>query len=211
MIPILYSYRRCPYAMRSRMALLDAGIQFEVREISLRNKPSSMISLSPKGTVPVLLLPDGRVLEQSLDIMLWAYQINPVPHRVMWNKASSGVDETMASWFKLNDDVFKKLLDAYKYPERYPAYSPQETLKQALDQYFGPIEKTLIDSPYILGDELSMVDIALFPFVRQFMRTNEEKFMELNLQSTNRWIECFQNSEIFNLAMVKYPIWQEIS
>jgi len=191
------------------MALIDAGIQFELREISLRNKPSSMLSLSPKGTVPVLLLPDGKVLEQSLDIMLWAYQLNPVPHRVLWNKESNSVDETMVSWFKLNDDVFKKLLDIYKYPERYPVQSNEETLKKALDQYFEPIEKALTDSPYILGDDLSMVDIALFPFVRQFMRTNEEKFMALNLQSINRWIEIFQNSEIFNLSMVKYPTWQE--
>ena len=208
-MPILYSYRRCPYAMRSRMALIDAGIQFELREISLRNKPSSMLSLSPKGTVPVLLLPDGKVLEQSLDIMLWAYQLNPVPHRVLWNKESNSVDETMVSWFKLNDDVFKKLLDIYKYPERYPFQSYEDTLKKALDQYFGPIEKALTDSPYILGDDLSMVDIALFPFVRQFMRTNEEKFMALNLQSINRWIKIFQNSEIFNLSMVKYSTWQE--
>ena len=209
MIPILYSYRRCPYAMRSRMAMFDAGIDFEVREISLRNKPSSMLNLSPKGTVPVLLLPDGRVLEQSLDIMLWAYEMNAVPHRVLWNQDHSAVDETMETWFKLNDNVFKKLLDAYKYPERYPAQSQEETLQKALDQYFGPIEKTLFDSPYILGDHLSMVDIALFPFVRQFMRTNEEKFMELKLQSIIRWIKHFQNSEIFNLSMVKYPIWQE--
>jgi len=209
--PILYSYRRCPYAMRSRMAMIDAGIQFEVREISLRNKPPSMLSLSPKGTVPVLLLPDGKVLEQSLDIMLWAYQMNPVPHRVLWNKDSNGVDESMVSWFKLNDDVFKKLLDAYKYPERYPSQSDEETLKKALDQYFGPMEKALIDSPYILGNDLSMVDIALFPFVRQFMRTNEEKFMELNLQSINRWIKILQTSEIFKLSMVKYPVWQEFS
>lgn len=209
MIPILYSYRRCPYAMRSRMAMFDAGIYFEVREISLRNKPSSMLNLSPKGTVPVLLLPDGRVLEQSLDIMLWAYEMNAVPHRVLWNQDHSAVDETMETWFKLNDNVFKKLLDAYKYPERYPAQSQEETLQKALDQYFGPIEKTLFDSPYILGDHLSMVDIALFPFVRQFMRTNEEKFMELKLQSIIRWIKHFQNSEIFNLSMVKYPIWQE--
>jgi len=209
LIPILYSYRRCPYAMRSRMAMFDAGIDFEVREISLRNKPSSMLNLSPKGTVPVLLLPDGRVLEQSLDIMLWAYEMNAVPHRVLWNQDHSAVDETMETWFKLNDNVFKKLLDAYKYPERYPAQSQEETLQKALDQYFGPIEKTLFDSPYILGDHLSMVDIALFPFVRQFMRTNEEKFMELKLQSIIRWIKHFQNSEIFNLSMVKYPIWQE--
>jgi glutathione S-transferase len=191
------------------MAMFDAGIDFEVREISLRNKPSSMLNLSPKGTVPVLLLPDGRVLEQSLDIMLWAYQMNAVPHRVLWNQDHSAVDVTMETWFKLNDNVFKKLLDAYKYPERYPAQSQEETLLKALDQYLDPIEKTLLDSSYILGDHLSMVDIALFPFVRQFMRTNEEKFMELNLQSINRWIKLFQSSEIFNLSMVKYPIWQE--
>lgn len=210
-MPILYSYRRCPYAMRARMAMVDAGINFEVREISLRNKPASMLNLSPKGTVPVLLLPDGRVLEQSLDIMLWAYQLNPVPHRVLWNQDHSAVNEKMAAWFKLNDNVFKKLLDAYKYPERYPAQSHEETLKQALENYLEPLEKKLSNSPYILGEHLSMVDIALFPFVRQFMRTNEDEFMKLNLQSMNRWINIFQNSKIYNLSMVKYPIWQEIS
>ncbi len=198
--------------MRARMALIDAGITFEVREISLRNKPASMIKLSPKGTVPVLLRPDGSVLEQSLDIMLWAYRTQPVPHRVIWGEWGErfdGIDASMLAWIRLNDDVFKKILDAYKYPERYPTQSKEDSLKQALDIYLMPIEKELSKNPFLMGNQLSLVDIALFPFVRQFMRADEQGFMDLKLESIDRWMTFFQTSEMFNLSMVKYPTWLE--
>ncbi len=195
--------------MRARMALIDAGITFEVREISLRNKPASMIKLSPKGTVPVLLRPDGSVLEQSLDIMLWAYRTQPVPHRVIWGERFDGIDASMLAWIRLNDDVFKKILDAYKYPERYPTQSKEDSLKQALDIYLMPIEKELSKNPFLMGNQLSLVDIALFPFVRQFMRADEQGFMDLKLESIDRWMTFFQTSEMFNLSMVKYPTWIE--
>ena len=198
--------------MRARMALIDAGITFEVREISVRNKPASMIKLSPKGTVPVLLRPDGSVLEQSLDIMLWAYRTQPVPHRVIWGEWGErfdGIDASMLAWIRLNDDVFKKILDAYKYPERYPTQSKEDSLKQALDIYLMPIEKELSKNPFLMGNQLSLVDIALFPFVRQFMRADEQGFMDLKLESIDRWMTFFQTSEMFNLSMVKYPTWLE--
>ncbi len=194
--------------MRSRMAMIDAGIDFEVREISLRDKPASMLSISPKGTVPVLLLSDGTILEQSLDIMLWAYQNNPVPHRVILNE-QGGIVDAMQAWLTLNDQVFKKLLDAYKYPERYPTHSREVTLKQAVEIYLLPIEQKLSKQQFLMGDHLSLVDFALFPFVRQFMKADEQEFIRLKLTSMNRWMNFFFSSKIFNLAMVKYPTWSE--
>lgn len=194
--------------MRARIAMIDTGVDFEVREISLRDKPTSMLTISPKGTVPVLLLSDGTVLEQSLDIMLWAYQNNPVQHRVLLNEGGAIVD-TMLKWLTLNDQVFKKLLDAYKYPERFPTHSLDATLKQAVEIYLMPIEQQLSSQLFIMGDHLSLVDIALFPFVRQFMRADEREFVALKLDSIQRWMNFFQSSRIFNLAMVKHPTWSE--
>jgi len=207
LIPILYSYRRCPYAMRARMALIDAGIVFEVREISLRNKPPSMLKVSPKGTVPVLVLADGTVIEQSLDIMLWAYRHHPVPHRIIWSEHGAGMSEPSLQWIKLNDEIFKKILDAYKYPERYPTQSREDSLKQALEMYLGPIETELSKKTFLMGEHLSCVDMALFPFIRQFMRCDEQQFMELPLPSILRWINYFQTSEMYLQAMVKHPTW----
>lgn len=205
---ILYSYRRCPYAMRARMALIDAQIDFEVREISLKNKPRSMLELSPKGTVPVLLLQSGKVLEQSLDIMLWAYEQHPVEFRVQKNDLGE-LDEISKHWIDLNDFSFKKILDAYKYPERFPMLFHSKTRDQALQQFLIPLDQKLEKSNYLIGSHLSLVDIAIFPFVRQFAAVNYEAFNAFKLSSLNRWINFIQKSDIFNKAMAKLPLWTE--
>ena len=118
MMPILYTYRRCPYAMRARMALQYAGVQLEHREIDLRNKPQSMLRLSPKGTVPVLDV-DGLVLDQSLDIMRWALKVSDPDG---WNILDKDIAQ---AWIEKNDELFKSLLDQYKYPNRYPELNKQ--------------------------------------------------------------------------------------
>lgn len=202
MKPILYSYRRCPYAMRARMALKYAGIEFEQREIDFRNKPQSMLLVSPKGTVPVLCV-DRLVLDQSLDIMHWALDKSDPSS---WN----GVDEQDAQmWIEKNDGPFKVLLDQYKYPNRFPDLNPEDVLNSAIDLMFDPMENALQSSPYLLGNRLSWVDVAIFPFIRQFAAVNPQQFEALPFPALKKWLKLHLESELFHSVMNKYPTWTE--
>ncbi len=202
MLPILYSYRRCPYAMRARMALKYAGIELEHREIELRNKPQSMLLLSPKGTVPVFSI-NGLVLEQSIDIMRWALAQSDPDGWAM-------VDELDAqAWINLNDGPFKALLDRYKYPNRHPELKPDEVLHRAVDEMLMPMEGVLKLRQYLLGDQISYVDIAIFPFIRQFAMVDPDRFASLPLHSLQQWLDRHLQSELFLAVMHKYPSWHD--
>jgi len=197
---ILYSYRRCPYAMRARMALKYAGIEFEHREIELRNKPKSMLLASPKGTVPVLCI-DGIVIDQSLDIMRWALEKYDPNAWLM-------VDEVLAQkWLEKNDGPFKFLLDQYKYPDRYLDSNPKEVLNEAIALMLAPMDAVLGSSRYLLGNKLSWVDVAIFPFIRQFSMVNLKIFEDLHFPFIKRWLNEQIESELFNSVMHKYPSW----
>ena len=199
-LPILYSYRRCPYAMRARMALHYAGIALEHREIALQSKPQSMLLASPKGTVPVLCV-DGLVLEESLDIMLWALgQSDPDG----WLQVDSQKAKT---WVANNDGLFKTLLDQYKYPNRYPELNPDEVLRSAMELMLNPIENTLQEQAFLLGNKISWVDVALFPFIRQFSMVNPEQFAQLPLPKTRQWLSNNIGSALFEAIMEKHPTW----
>ena len=202
MMPILYSYRRCPYAMRARMALKYAGIQLEHREIALRDKPKSMLLASPKGTVPVLCI-DGQVIDQSLDIMLWAlHKSDP--------DGWKNVDEKLANnWLEKNDGPFKQLLDQYKYPNRHPQLSSQHVLDKAVELMLKPIEQVLSTQPYLMGKHLSWVDIAIFPFIRQFSMVNPDQFENLSLPKLQHWLSERIDSELFQSVMEKYPTYTD--
>jgi glutathione S-transferase len=200
MKPILYSYRRCPYAMRARMALKYSGIELEHREIELRNKPQSMMDASPKGTVPVLLV-NQLVLDQSLDIMHWAIgQSDPDG----WSNVN---DEVAQTWIEKNDGRFKVLLDQYKYPNRYPELDQEAVLSEALQLMLLPMEKALQHSQYLLGEKMSWVDVAIFPFIRQFSMVNPSQFDQLPLPATKKWLKQHLESELFNSVMHKHPTW----
>jgi len=202
MIPILYSYRRCPYAMRARMALKYASIELELREIALREKPKSMLLASPKGTVPVLCL-DGQVIDQSLDIMHWALQKSDPDG---WKN----VDEKIANkWIENNDGLFKTLLDQYKYPNRYPELNPEEVLNTAIEFMLKPMENNLQQTKYLIGNQISWVDVAIFPFIRQFAGVNPQKFEDLALPATRKWLSQHIESQLFNDVMEKHPTWVE--
>ena len=200
MKPILYSYRRCPYAMRARMALKYAGIDLDHREIELRNKPQSMLDASPKGTVPVLLL-DKLVLDQSLDIMRWAIQKSDPDG---WGKLD---DEIARAWIEKNDGRFKTLLDQYKYPNRHPELDQEAVLREALQFLLLPMESALQHSQYLLGSRMSLVDIAIFPFIRQFSMVNQGIFDQLPLPATKKWLKQHLESELFSSVMQKQPVW----
>ncbi|MBU3609478.1 glutathione S-transferase [Polynucleobacter wuianus] len=202
MMPILYSYRRCPYAMRARMALKYAGIQVEHREIALRDKPKSMLLVSPKGTVPLLCLGD-QVLDQSLDIMQWALtQSDP-------NGWSNADPSNAQDWIEKNDGIFKKILDQYKYPNRHPELNPEEVLNTAMDFMLKPMEQSLNATQYLLGNHITWVDIAIFPFIRQFSMVNPDQFTELPLPATKKWLANHLESELFKSVMEKHPTWLE--
>jgi glutathione S-transferase len=202
MMPILYTYRRCPYAMRARMALQYAGIQVEYREIDLRNKPQSMLRLSPKGTVPVLDV-DGLVLDQSLDIMHWALKMSDPDG---WNI----LDENIAmTWIEKNDELFKSLLDQYKYPNRYPHLNQAVVLADAMALMLEPMESALGFSQYLLGNRMTWVDVAIFPFIRQFSMVDQQKFEKLPFPHIQKWLRRHIESKLFLAVMDKYPTWRD--
>jgi glutathione S-transferase len=189
--------------MRARMALAYSGIAVEIREISLREKPVSMLAISPKGTVPVLHT-DGLVIEQSYDIMKWALgQFDP--DQWLTAQTESFIDE----WVEKNDGPFKKLLDQYKYPDRYPDISIAETLSQATTSFLGPINEQLKKSAYLLGPKVSLADIALFPFVRQFAMVNPEWIDQSGLNYLKQWLNEHLESPLFLSVMQKYPTWYD--
>jgi glutathione S-transferase len=189
--------------MRARMALAYVGIAVEIREISLREKPTSLLAISPKGTVPVLQA-DGLVIEQSYDIMKWALRQSD-PDQWLSKDTESLIDE----WVAKNDGPFKKLLDQYKYPDMHPDVQPEETLTQAMALFLGPINEQLKANPYLLGPKISLADIALFPFVRQFAMVDPDRFDQSGLLFLKQWLNERLESPLFLSVMQKYPTWQD--
>jgi glutathione S-transferase len=184
------------------MALQYAGIQLEYREIELRNKPQSMLRLSPKGTVPVLDV-DGLVLDQSLDIMRWALKVSDPDG---WNI----LDEDIAQiWIERNDQRFKNVLDQYKYPNRYPTINPATVLDDAIALMLIPMEQALESSQYLLGSKMTWIDVAIFPFIRQFSMVDQKKFETLLLPQIKRWLNEQINSQLFISVMDKHPVWRD--
>ena len=203
MLPVLYSFRRCPYAMRARMGLLYSSINLELREVLLKDKPSSMLDISAKGTVPVLLLPDSQVLDQSRDIMHWALAIDD-PQQ--WLKEE--LLESINQLIDYNDNQFKIHLDQYKYWERYPAES-QEFYRGKGEIFLSLLEEHLSRQPYLLADRITMADIALFPFIRQFAYVDKNWFDQAPYPKLQIWLQGLLESPLFLAAMKKLPPWQE--
>lgn len=203
MLPVLYSFRRCPYAMRARMALQYSSINLELREVLLRDKPPSMLAISPKGTVPVLLLPDARVLDQSRDIMHWALAIDD-PQCWLSEERRDAVNELI----DYNDNQFKTHLDHYKYYERFPAES-QAYYRAQGERFLRLLEGHLRRHRYLLADSISMADIALFPFIRQFAFVDKAWFDQAPYPKLQLWLQAFLQSPLFLATMKKLPPWQE--
>jgi glutathione S-transferase len=202
--PILYSFRRCPYAMRARMALWVSGQVCELREVVLKNKPAHMLSISPKGTVPVLLLPDGRVLEESLEIMEWGLAKKD-PHD--WLKPDrDGLEETK-KWIARCDGDFKHHLDRTKYATRYEGADP-EVHRQDAELFLATLDQRLGDSNYLFGSRLTFGDAAIAPFIRQFAFIDENRFDASPFPHLQNWLKRFLDSKLFNQIMDKYAPWE---
>jgi glutathione S-transferase len=198
---LLYTYRRCPYAMRARMALLQSGVAYQAHELtSLRDKPAAMLALSPKGTVPVLVLADGQVLEQSLDIMRWAFA-QTGDAQGWWARAQTPANQSLWS---ICDANFKHHLDRYKYPQRFSdALGAEHHASQATAALFKPLEAQLQTKPHLGGATPCAADIGIFPFVRQFAAVNPEWFEALPLPAVKAWLAGWLAHPLFAAAMVK--------
>lgn len=199
---VLYSYRRCPYAMRARMALWCAEIAVELREISLRDKPPEMLAISPKGTVPVLHCVDGQVIEQSLDIMRWALQQYDPQGWLRWEEDSEAFAR-QESLILCNDTTFKYWLDRYKYAERYPEFDQAYYRQQALSCQLEGLEQRLSQSAFLGGEMADLSDVALFPFVRQFAAVDAGWFEASPYPATRQWLRGWVESDLFKKIMAK--------
>jgi glutathione S-transferase len=198
-LPVLYSFRRCPYAMRARLAIGHAGIKVELREIELRSKPIQMLEASPKGTVPVLVLGDGSVIDESLDIMRWALQQNDPGKWLQVNDF-----EALIQW---NDSRFKDNLDRYKYADRYPEH-PAGFYRQQGELFLTELESRLILTQNLCGDCFSIADAAIAPFIRQFAAVDETWFQASPYPALKRWLAAFLTGPLFDVVMKKYAGWK---
>ncbi|MEG3880667.1 glutathione S-transferase [Microcoleus sp. herbarium7] len=202
--PILYSFRRCPYAVRARLALMVSNRVCELREVVLREKPPEMFEVSAKGTVPILIDVDGRVLDQSMDIMLWTLRQND-PEK--WLIPEQGSVAEMLELIAEFDDGFKYHLDRYKYPERYAGVDA-ETHRQEGALYLDRLNARLSAAEYLFGNNIALADVAIAPFVRQFAHTDRAWFDEQPWPGLQAWLAWFTESEIYSSVMQKYPKWE---
>lgn len=209
-LPVLYSFRRCPYAMRARLALAISGEPYELREVVLRDKPAELLTASPKGTVPVLVLPRGEVIDQSLDVMLWALRRKDPEGWLAPPKAS--LDDMLAV-ITGNDGEFKRNLDRYKYPNRYPEESAGDA------QAFAQLHRAqgaawlarldgMLDGGWLFGTHASLADMALLPFVRQFAHTDAAWFAAQAWPRLQAWLAGFEASARYAGVMGKHAPWR---
>jgi glutathione S-transferase len=197
-LPVLYSFRRCPYAMRARMALWVAGVSVELREVKLAAKPHELIAASPKATVPVLVLADGTVIDESLAIMRWA---------LAQHDPEGWLTGDEPALIAVNDGAFKHHLDRAKYPGRYDEDGVTDHRAAAL-ALLAPLEARLENAPYLCGENCSLTDIALFPFIRQFAAIEPEWFAAQALPHLQAWLERLAASELFAAIMPKFAPWK---
>ncbi|MFP3863069.1 glutathione S-transferase [Pseudomonas capeferrum] len=196
---ILYSFRRCPWAMRARLALRYAGCEVRVEEVAMKNKPAALLALSPKGTVPVLDTGTG-VLEESLDIMRWALERNdPQDWRLRADPAAAQQAEALIA---RNDSTFKAQVNLYKYAERYPEHS-REHYRQQAETWLATLEVLLEGRAYLLADHPSLADAALLPLMRQFAGVEPQWFAEAAYPRVRSWLEGWLASDLFKAVMAK--------
>ena len=198
-LPVLYSFRRCPYAIRARLALAVAQQPYQLHEVLLRDKPAALLAASPKGTVPVLVLPDGSVLQQSLDVMRWALQRNDPAG---WLRPSSGTLEDLLAWVAQCDTSFKPLLDRCKYPQRHPDIEPAHSW-QAAHAWLAVLNARLAGTGHLLGTHTTLADAAIFPFVRQFAAIDPERWSAQPWPPLQAWLAQWLQRPLFTDTMRK--------
>ncbi len=201
--PILYSFRRCPYAIRARLAIQVSGTAVELREVVLLDKPAALIAASPKATVPVLQLPGGTVLEESMDIMRWALNIHDPQGWLRVEEAGE-----VQAWVELNDGPFKALLDGYKYASRHPGRDGHDYRDEALALMLKPLNKRLGERRFLLRESSSIADMALLPFVRQFAACDKAWFESAPITQLQGWLTQLTATPLFESVMAKCSPWR---
>ena len=205
---VLYSFKRCPYAMRARMALYLSKIKVEHREVSLKNKPKAMLELSPKGTVPVLLLNDGRVIDESIDIVNWCLEQNIHTFTDELNNEQKSITENE---IKLFDEKFKYHLDRYKYATRYKDID-EVAHRDACIEILKSIENKIYNSKWFFSNHINKIDICILPFIRQFRIANTSWFdLNTEIPKTQNWLGNFLVSTLLSEIMANYDIWEKDS
>ncbi|WP_419906152.1 glutathione S-transferase [Hoeflea sp.] len=203
LLPILYSFRRCPYAMRARLALRESGTAVELREVVLRDKAPAFLDASPSATVPTLVETDGSVIDESLDIMLWTLRRNDPEG---WLSPESGTLNDMLALIAHIDGPFKQSLDRYKYDTRYPDHDRHEERAKAAAELIA-LQERLGQTGWLFGSRPSLADMAILPFVRQFANADRSWFDGEDWPALKAWLEAFERSDRFAAIMDKYPKW----
>ncbi|RYF34798.1 MAG: glutathione S-transferase [Comamonadaceae bacterium] len=199
-LPVLYSFRRCPYAMRARLALAASGEHCELREVRLRDKPAEMLAASPKGTVPVLVMADGTVIDQSLDIMLWALRRHD-PLR--WLAPSNESLEASLALIAECESQFKPQLDRYKYPNRFAPIDHAPGARERCVVFVDSLEHRLAQNGHLAGTHASIADAAVMPFIRQFAMVEPAWFSACPWPRLQAWLSSWTASSLFAQIMRK--------
>lgn len=202
-LPIFYSFRRCPYAMRARLAIKYSGINVELREVDLNEIPDSLRTLSTDETVPLLLLSDGTVIEESWDIVKWAMRKSD-PDNLLGSDDCYLQDAEML--VETTDFSFKVDLDHYKYADRYPEFTA-EHYRSLGEEFLAELEERLTETKYLSADNITISDIAVLPFIRQFAHVDKDWFDNSPYPKLQQWLDEWLESDLFNSVMVKVPVW----
>ena len=202
--PILYTFRRCPYCMRAHMALKNSGIRVELREVKLSDMPEEALAISPHETVPVLALTDGTSIDESWDIVKWALSQNDKDNWLGENNEFLLDAEIL---IETNDYSFKTDLDHYKYAEQYPEHS-KEHYREKCEEFIEELEDMLTENSYLLADQLTLADIGVFPFIRQFSLVDTEWFDQAPYPKVRKWLSEIIDSELFQDIFKKHELWK---
>jgi len=204
--PIFYSLQHCPYAIRARLALLLAHQEVLIRAIDLRDKPEEMLKISPTGTVPLLIVDENLVIDESLEIMLWALSNND-PENLLLGSESNAL-AMMLSMISDFDNEFKGCLEKYKSAKRF--HEPNVIhLRQQCESFIAEIVLRLQSNEFFMGNSASLVDYAIFPYIRQFAQVERHYYLQSTYYNVRKWLNNNLQSSLFSRAMVKYPLWQE--
>ena len=208
-LPILYSLQNCPYAMRARLAILLAQQSVQIRAITMKDKPKEMLLASPKGTVPVLIIDaenarEEQVIDESLDIMLWALNLND-PEELLYPHDDEALLE-MLKIIETNDKDFKPKLEKYKHAKRFRG-DDEDDCRLACEPFVQALEQRLKQHEFLMGPSASLLDYALLPFIRQFSRVNKAEFSHPRYTHLHQWLRDHLQSRLFSRAMFKYPLW----
>ena len=202
--PTLYSLQNCPYAMRARMAVLLSEVPINLRAIVLKNKPEEMLLASPKAEVPVLILSNGQVIDQSLDIMLWVLGEND-PHNVLYSEDPCALKQ-MLGLIERNDTEYRSALLKYKSAKRYHE-DTEEAYRQECEVFLFDLEQRLSAHQYLQGERLSLADVAVLPLIRQFAKTDRRRFLQGPYPLLQQWLKNHLDSALFSKTMIKTPLW----